>query len=235
LEGQSLPEADARMRARFQEMLDVYQEAYRAGERAAGQSSAAPSPRRSWWPAHPAWRAAGAFALLVAGVVSGRLIDRRYFDNSAASNAEMSALRGQVEGLRELVALSLLDQSSASSRLRGVNFSVQMTQPDAQVLQSLLRAVTHDPNVNVRLSAVDALEKYAGDPDVRRALVDAIAVEDSPLVQIAIIDLLGQIHARDAAPVLRKLAADSQADATARQHATLALQTIDSPKGVNSK
>ena len=48
--------------------------------------------------------------------------------------------------------------------MRGVTYSIQMAQPDSQVEQALLYAVNHDPNVNVRLSAVDALEKYAGDP-----------------------------------------------------------------------
>jgi HEAT repeat protein len=110
-----------------------------------------------------------------------------------------------------------------------------MTQPDAQVLQSLLRAVIHDPNVDVRLETVDALEKYSGDPDVRRALVDAIAVQESPLVQVALIDLVGKIRDRDAVPALRKLATDSEADETARQHATLALASIDATKGVTQK
>ena len=61
-----------------------------------------------------------------------------------------------------------------SDRLRGVSFSSQISRPDADVEQSLLRAVNHDPNVNVRLSAVDAIEKYTADPAVRRALVDAV-------------------------------------------------------------
>ncbi len=226
LEHQNMPESDPRMRARFQEMMDVYQEAFRAGQRAASQSAGAPA-RRPWF-AGPVWRAAGAFALIVAGVVGGRLLERR--DTSAGSNAEVAEMRGQLEGLRQLVALSLLDESSASSRLRGVHYSLQMTQPDAQVLQSLIRTVTRDPNVDVRLETVDALEKYAAVPDVRRALVDAIAVQESPLVQVALVDLLGKIRAHDAVPVLRKLAEDSQVDQTVRQHAELALNKIDSRK-----
>ena len=229
LEGQNPPEADPRMRVRFQEMMDVYQEAFRAGQQAARQTAGAPDRRKPWFTS-PAWRAAGAFALLVAGVVCGRFLDRRVFDGSSQPGAEMAEMRAQLEGLRQLVALSLLDESSASSRLRGVHYSIQMTQPDAQVLQSLLRAVSRDPNVDVRLETVDALEKYANEPDVRHALVDAIAVQESPLVQVALIDLLGKIHAHDALPALRKLAEDSQADETVRQHAELALNKIDSRK-----
>jgi hypothetical protein len=232
LESQTLTEPDPRMRTRFQGMLDVYQEAYQAGLKAAAQTVPALVPRKSWWPVSPVWRLAGAFALLVAGVLSGRFLDR-VLDRGSRDNTEMSALRGQVEGLRQLVALSLLNEQSPSSRLQGVTYSVQMSRPDTQVVQALLRAVTHDPNISVRLSVVDALEKYSGDPEVRRALVDAIAVQDSPLVQVALIDLLAQIRDQEAAPVLRKLAADSQADDTTRQHATLALQRMAAPKGAD--
>jgi len=124
------------------------------------------------------------------------------------------------------VALSLLQDQSAGSRMRGVTYSVQMAQPDSQVEQALLYAVNHDPNVNVRLSAVDALEKYAADPQIRRALVDAVPLQDSPLVQVALIDLLVQLDDKDSAPALRKLAQDGQADEMVRQRATNAMQKL---------
>jgi len=135
-----------------------------------------------------------------------------------------------VEGLRQLVALSLLQAQSPSDRLRGVSFSSQITQPDAEVEQSLLRAIRHDPNVEVRLSAVDAIEKYTGDPAVRRALVDAVAVQDSPIVQCALIDLLAQVNDRDSVPALNKLAQDRQADEVVRRRATLAVQKMEGIK-----
>jgi hypothetical protein len=238
LEAQKLPEPDPAMRARFQAMLQVYQDAYQAGRQAAAQAPAVPASgaRHAWWPANPVWRLAGAFALLVAGVVCGRVLDRRYFDTSRSDSArngnqELTLLRGQVEDLRQLVALSLLNEPSPSSRLRGVTYSEQIAQPDSQMVEALLRTLNHDPNVNVRLRVVDALEKYSADPEVRRALVDAIAVQDTQLVQIALIDLLGQIHDRDATAVLRKLAAGAETDETVRQRAAIALEKIDSPKG----
>jgi hypothetical protein len=237
LEAQNLPEPDPAMRVRFQGMLEVYQEAYQAGLQAGAPTPAAAkgAARHPWWPANPIWRLAGAFALLVAGVVCGRYLDRRYFDTSRTDNQELALLRGQIEGLRQLVALSLLNEPSPSSRLRGVTYSEQMAQPDAQIVETLLRTLNHDPNVNVRLRVVDALEKYTADPEVRRALVDSIAVQDTQLVQIALIDLLAQIRDHDAGPVLRKLAADTQVDETVRQRAAAALQTIDLPKGVTPK
>jgi hypothetical protein len=210
------------------EMLEAYQ---------AGMEQAAPKrpeqPARSsrsrwfaWWPAQPAWQAAIACILLIAGIFAGR------YEAAAPKEMtpEMAQLKGQVEGLRQLVALSLLQAQSPSDRLRGVSFSSQIARPDAEVEQSLLHAINHDANVNVRLSAVDAIEKYAGDPAVRRALVDAVVVQDSPIVQCALIDLLVDVKDRDSAPVLRRIAQDGQTDETVRQRATLAIQKLEVTK-----
>ena len=139
---------------------------------------------------------------------------------------DVAQLKGQVESLRQLVTLSLLEQQSPSARLQGVNYAYQMSQPDTQVEQALLHAVNHDANVNVRLSAVDALQKYAADPNVRRALVDAVPVQESPLVQVALIDLLVQLNDRDSAPALRSLAHNAEADEAVRQRATWAIQRL---------
>jgi hypothetical protein len=224
LESMAVPEPGREMRTRFMEML----EAYRAGMEQAppvGQTSARPLVNRwfAWWPSQPIWQVAIACALLIAGIVAGR------YQAAAPKEMtpEMAQLKGQVEGLRQLVALSLLQAQSPSDRLRGVSFSSQISRPDAEVEQSLLRAINHDTNVDVRLSAVDAIEKYTGDPAVRRALVDAVAAQDSPIVQCALIDLLVDVRDRDSAPALRRLAQDSQADEVVRQRATLAMHKLE--------
>jgi hypothetical protein len=85
-----------------------------------------------------------------------------------------------VESLHQMVALSMLQQQSPSARMRGVTYSEKIAQPDPQVLDALLQAVNHDSNVNVRLSAVDALQKFASDPEVARAMVNSIPAQESP-------------------------------------------------------
>ena len=228
LESMAAPEPNRAMRTRFMEMMEAYQAGMEQTppKRVAPPAETDRSRWLAWWPSQPAWQMAIASALLIAGVVAGR------YEAGAPRemSPEMAQLKGQVEGLRQLVALSLLQAQSPSDRLRGVSFSSQIARPDADVEQSLLRAVNHDPNVNVRLSAVDAIEKYTADPAVRRALVDAVAVQDSPIVQCALIDLLAEVNDRDSAPTLRKLAQDTQADEVVRQRATLAVHKLEVTK-----
>ena len=226
MEALAIPaEAEPVMKSRFMEIMEAYQEGLLAAQehakREAAPVTAPQGARAGFWPRRPIWQFSLALALLLLGVFAGR-----YAATPRGENPEMAQLKGQVEGLRQLVALSLLQEQSPSQRLQVVTYSVQMAQPDAQVEQALLYAVTHDPNINVRLSAVEALEKYAARPEIRRALEDAVAVQESPLVQVALIELLAQLRDANSAPALQKLASDPQTDETVRQHAAQALQKL---------
>ncbi|HWC95520.1 MAG TPA: HEAT repeat domain-containing protein [Candidatus Sulfopaludibacter sp.] len=222
------PEVEPAMKGRFQEMMQAYQEGMLAAESHARRETAPAgkeTAKAGWagfWPRRPIFQFALTFALLMVGVFAGKFAFAPH-----GENPEMAQLKGQVEGLRQLVALSMLQEQSPSQRLQGVTYSVQMAQPDAQVEQALLRAVTHDGNINVRLSAVEALEKYATKPEVRRALEDAVPVQESPIVQVALIELLAQLGDKASAPALQKLVSDPQTDETVRQHAAQALQKLN--------
>lgn len=201
------------LRARFLETLEAYQFGLEQGRR-----------RRSWFSGwgflqQPVWQAAAAVALVVIGVAAGRV-------GTSEKKTEVSQLKGEVENMRQLVTLSLLQQQSPSARLRGVTYSYQMERPDPQVESALLSAVNHDSNVNVRLSAVDALQKYARVPEVSQALIEAIPVQESPLVQIALIDMLVQLNDGAVAPTLQKLTEDPNTNSAVRERAAWGLRKL---------
>ena len=132
------------------------------------------------------------------------------------SGSEIHALRDEVRSLSRLVTLSLLKQDSASERLRGVSFGRAAGSSDDRVLQALLDTLRHDPDVNVRLATVDALAPALGQPAVRGQLVQEVGAQRSPMVQIALIDML---LARDRAGTQRQLldlTAGPALDATVR-------------------
>jgi hypothetical protein len=179
-------------------------EAYRQGL----ASAAAPAHTRRrffdcgvrWWAHAPAFQAAWSAVILIVGIGVGQWLSVR-----DRGQCELDRLREEVHSMRQMVTLSLLQQQSASERLRGVDYAYRVEQSDTQVLSALLRAVNHDPNVNVRLAAVDALRKFAGSPAVRTTLDQALARQDSPLVQIALIDLIVEMRDKNAVPALRAL------------------------------
>ena len=142
------------------------------------------------------------------------------------SNDESAKLQNQVQSLQQTVALSLLDRQSANSRLEGISWSSRVSRPDTDLITALVSALNHDPNTNVRLASLDALEKFSGDATVRQALVTSIPLQDSPLVQIALIDALVQLRDNGAAGEFRKLSGDSQANAAVRERAKWGLQRL---------
>lgn len=175
--------------------------------------------QRFWWIRHPAFQAASAAAILVIGVATGYIVRGR-------ETGEVSQLRGEVYNMRQLVALSLLQQQSASDRLKGVNFAYRVEQPDPEVLSALLTTVNHDTNVNVRLSAVDALRNFNNSPVGRRGLVQALGKQDSPLVQIAILDQIVELHEKSAAPSIQFLLTTADLNESVRQRAQWALKQL---------
>lgn len=206
------PEPGVAVRERFNEML----EAYRCGME---QRPEKKTPALSWWQ-----MAVAACGLLALGVGAGRYGIPH--TPAAVATADVRHLEAEVENMRQLVTLSLLQQQSASARLRGVTYSYQMEKPDPQVVTALLFAVNHDTNVNVRLSAVDALQKYSANPETGKALVEGLSTQDSPLVQIALIDMLVQANEAAVTPTLRKLAKDEQTNPTVRQRAEWGMRKL---------
>lgn len=210
-------EPSAAMRARFYQRLNAL-------ERNRSVETTRPFSRYlKLWPQ---------FSLGLLLFVSGLALGRMKINESARSNelaaqaGEISKMTSQVQGLRELVALSLLERQSAGSRLEGVSWSNRIDQPNDQVVAALLGALNHDANVNVRLSSVDALERFATSAAVRKALVDSIARQDSPLVQIALIDSFVNIRNRAAAGELKKLSAAANVNPAVRQRAEWGLQKL---------
>jgi anti-sigma factor RsiW len=215
-------EPSPHMRSRFLETLRAYQEGYQDAQR---NQPVAAHPR-FWVRWQAPWRVpqtALAAMLFAIGVLVGRhFVEPRQL----SQDQDLARLQSQVESFRRLAALSLLQQASASARLQGVAYSDQIAEPDPRVQQALLHAVNHDPNVNVRLSAVDALARFARDPAVRRALADSIRAQDSPFVQVALIGVLVRSNGKDAIGALRELAQDWRVDRDVRQLAGSAAEKL---------
>jgi HEAT repeat protein len=82
----------------------------------------------------------------------------------------------------------------------------------------------HDPNVNVRLAAVDALRRFGERQVVRSGALQALNGQESPLVQVALIDFLVELQDKESIGTLQKLAQDGHVDETVRMRAALGIQ-----------
>jgi len=139
---------------------------------------------------------------------------------------QIAAMRTEMHDMREMVSLSLMQQQSATERLKGVTWTGQLDQPSGEVVSALLDALMHDPNVNVRLATIDALERVAARPDVRQGTIQAVQQQPSPLVQIALIDFMVKTNERESVPALQRLAMDPQVNDAVRARAAWGLQQL---------
>ena len=140
---------------------------------------------------------------------------------------QIAAMRTEMRDLREMVSLSLMQQQSASERLKGVTWTGQLDQPSGEVVSALLDALMHDSNVNVRLATIDALERFATREDVKRSTIQAVQQQRaSPLVQIALIDFMVKTNERESVPALQRLAMDPQVNDAVRARAAWGLQQL---------
>jgi len=202
-----------RMRARLDAVIDAVEHAH---------APARPRMFRSY-----VLQGLAAAALVVIGIAIGWFAgSERTRPTETGAASEISAMRSEMHDLREMVSLSLMTQQSASDRIRGVTWTGQLDRPSGEVVAALLDALMHDPNVNVRLATIDALERFASRDDVRRETIQAVESQPSPLVQIALIDFMVKTNERESATTLRRLAMDPQANAAVRARAAWGLQQL---------
>jgi hypothetical protein len=174
---------------------------------------------RFWWSRHPVFQVAFGMAILLVGVGIGHF-------GTSRNISEVAQLRGEVDNMRQMVTLSLLQQQNASDRLRGVNWSYRVEPSDPEVLGALLTTVNRDPNINVRLAAVDALRKFSDSPVGRKGLVQSLGKQDSPLVQIAILDQIVDVREKTASPSIKFLLSKQDLNPDVKQRAEWALRQI---------
>ena len=154
--------------------------------------------------AWPTWsflmpRLALASVLIFMGFAGGYWLQR------PGQGSDVSALTQEVSELKEMMMLSLLEKESASDRLRAVSLTVEMGNMSATVTEALFMTLNNDPNVNVRLAALEALVPFTGQGAVREGLIRSIANQDSPLVQLNLAELMAAIQEKKSVGELQKL------------------------------
>jgi len=210
---------------RFQAMLESYQEGrWEKSSLASEHGKFKGLGDLVAWLRTPSLSAAWACVLLVAGFLGGRYIDRG--KENDARDKQLAEMQTELHSTKQLVALSLLQQQSASDRLQGVSWTTRMNAPDPQVLDALQHTLRNDSSVDVRLAALDALSRYGSRPDVSRGLVDSLNGEQSPLVQLALIDALVDLHEAKAIEPLKRLQRDTNVDPTVRKHADWGIRKL---------
>lgn len=175
----------------FKDKLDAYRSGWSAALEAESTVADSKGKERS------AFRA-GLSYVLTAGVaavlVLGGVMANSFFQKTDTLQAELRATQ-------ETLALSLLDQPSASKRLAGLATLSKIEHPSVRLRESLLKTFDSDTNLNVRLAAVTALQALPRE-EALGVLLERMEREASPIVQIEILRQVLNLVGEDSEGVL---------------------------------
>jgi hypothetical protein len=157
-----------------------------------------------YWSMQARPRLAFSMILVVIGLAGGYILHRP--EQSAISyNKQIDSLASQVSEMKQVMMLSLLQDPSASERIRAVAYTDEISNVDLKVIGALFTTLNEDPNVNVRLATLEALVRLAGEPKVREGLVRSIDLQESPLMQSAIADAMVKLQEKSSVQSLKRL------------------------------
>jgi hypothetical protein len=142
-----------------------------------------------------------AFTILI--LITGVAVGRFFFPTEP--NEKVDQLTEEISDLKEMMMLSLLEKDEATERLRAVSLTESMNDVSSKVANALFQTLNNDENVNVRLAALEASKPYVQISEIREQLVRSIAKQESPLVQVALAELMGAIQEKSSVSELRKI------------------------------
>jgi hypothetical protein len=207
-------EPEATLRSRFYSMLESEKGKIQQTAGSVSWREKLDQLISSWWPRRPVYQLATSVILLIVGLWLGS-----QSQTEKPGNGEITQLRHEIKEMQEMITISLLSQSSTSERLKGVSLSTEVDQPAESLLNELFDTLDNDPSTNVRIAVVDALTLFSDRAGVRERLIESLSSQDSPLVQIYMIDLLVQMREDKALKALKLLIEDQNIDRSVKQHA----------------
>ena len=149
------------------------------------------------------------FSLLVIGALIGGMF------NSDDKQLEMLSI--EMQNMRQMMMVSMLEGPSTTDRLRAVNISATLPSADQTAIRALLFTLNNDASDNVRLQAVDALSRWGDQPAVRQGLVKSIANQQSDIVITELADAVLELGIKTAAGEFQQLVKDRELNPSTKQ------------------
>lgn len=167
------------------------------------------------------YKIAAGILLIITGFLAGILITNYRYENKLSTRVQPDS---QVK--EETTMIALLNDASASNRIKAVNNIDNLKMPDSQMLTALIRTMNQDKNINVRLAALYALTKYSDDEMVNNALITSLSQQTEPLMQIALINVLTEKQELKATAPIRNILQDNSTDSSVRVIAAQGLKAL---------
>jgi len=158
-------------------------------------------------------------ATFLIGMMAGHLLDF----GSTAPQEEVPSESYQEE---QVHFASLEMTPSAMKRMQGINEVKEQTNPDLKIIDALNKVILNDPNVNVRLTAIETMVLFSNIPEARAYLIEAIPHQESPIVQLELADVMTALEEQGSADKWNQLLKSDKIETETRIHLKESLRTI---------
>ena len=111
-------------------------------------------------------------------------------DNDRVQPDRLAALEENMAQLNRELVLNRLQDDAPGTRLLGIHNASDLVQNDPEIAQALLVRATEDRSGSVRSAAIDALGPQLGSASVGDELMSLLESAESPIVQLALVDLV---------------------------------------------
>jgi hypothetical protein len=146
-----------------------------------------------------------ATACILVGIGAGQMVGGPASDDDGM---RLAALEENVSVLNRNLILDRLENDTASKRLRGVMDAAALVGDDEEIATALLLRATDDRVRSVRTAAITALGPRMAAPKIGSRLMELLQSTESPLVQLALVDLVLRNGSNLQISELQKLAGD---------------------------
>jgi len=160
-----------------------------------------------------------ATACILVGLGVGQLVG-----SPADDDARLVALEENVSMLNRNLILDRLENDTASKRLRGVMDAAALVGDDEEITMALLLRATDDRVRSVRTAAITALGPRMAAPAIGSRLMELLRSTESPLVQLALVDLVLRNGSNQQISELQKLADDGLLHPDIASHVSTSLE-----------
>ncbi len=140
-------------------------------------------------------RVAAVFIILIVGFATGIIYQQKAL---RITNNDISSPSKNGISVRDASWYNDIQKASSSEQIQLISQAERDPKAGDLIIQTLITTLNTADNVNVRMSAAEALYKMRDNPVARRALIRSLPGQSDPNVQITLIDLLVRMNAKQA-------------------------------------
>lgn len=160
-------------------------------------------------------------ATFIMGMAIGNWMD---FGSGGVATNEIAIVEN--ENASDVRFASLEETPFATDRIKGINEVRDQNNPNLTIIEALNKVILRDPNVNVRLTAIETMVLFSDMPEARTYLIEAIPYQESSIVQLELADVMISLEESRSAEKWKELLQSDLLENDAKVHLEESLRTI---------